>query len=121
VTITLDGRTLLTRSLGEGDADISSEWDAWEGGVYVRKVTGLGEAQQWRLACFESATAYADSNYKHFRDKVPTGDEMPLVVTLGGEVRVNATVVLLEAQRVYDSPAAATANYRRFDLTVMEV
>ena len=117
MTVTLDGKTLDVRALGEDLEVVNSQWDVWENQTYKRKVKVLGIVRHWTLECVENNVAWSSSQVKSFEDTAAVGTTVTFVVT--DEVRVvNTSVYVLGVQiQVAD---LAGKNIRHFTLTLQE-
>jgi hypothetical protein len=117
MTVTLDGKTLDVKSLGEDFQAVNSQWDAWENQAYKRKLKVVGKVRQWTLDCVENNVAWASSQAKSFQDSATAGSTVSFSVT--DEVRVINTTVYILGVQIHVADLAGK-NIRYFTLSLQE-
>lgn len=117
MAVTLDGKTLDCKSLGEGFEVVASQWDAWISGAFKRKVKVRGIVRNWALDCVENGVAWASSQAKSFEDTAAAGTTVAFAVT--DEVRVINTTVYILAVAIQAADLAGK-NIRYFTVTLQE-
>lgn len=117
MAVTLDGKTLDCKSLGEGFEVVARQWDAWINGAFKRKVKVRGIVRAWTLDCVENGVAWASSQAKSFEDTAAAGTTVTFAVT--DEVRVISTTVYILAVAIQAADLAGK-NIRYFTVTLQE-
>jgi hypothetical protein len=117
MTVTLDGKTLDCKSLGEGFEVVASQWDAWINNVFKRRLKVRGVVRTWTLDCVENSVAWTNSQAKSFEDTGLAGTTVNLTVT--DEVRVINTSVYILGVAIQVADLAGK-NIRYFTVTLQE-
>lgn len=120
MTVTLDGKTLNVVSMDEGYDAVSTQWHGWEDETYKRHVRVRGRLQAWRIDCYEKGVSWANSQVKHFREKLGAGAPVTLVITEAGDTIFNGSVYVLGVPRRYDPARADSLKFRSFSLLLQE-
>ena len=120
MTVTLDGKTLNVVSMDESYDAVSTQWHGWEDETYKRKVNVRGKLQGWLLNCYEKGVTWANSQIKHFREKLDAGDPVTLVITEAGDTIFNGSVYILGVTMRYEQGRAESQRYREFALILQE-
>ena len=120
MTITLDGKTLNVRDFDESVRTVRTEWDAWEGESYVRKVKVYGTVKTWVLECFEEGISWSDSAAKHFQEKAEAGNFVSFLVSDLSTHSVITTVYILNVEVRYEGGISDETKYRVFTVHLQE-
>jgi len=120
--ISLNGVAFNLYVLRETVRAVAAVWDGWDAaaGKVRKRVKIVGAVVLFELQIYDYGTDWADSTYKTFKGYVGDDVEYNLLITLGGEERVNTTVKVRDIGKVYDRPANDAQKYRRYTLTLQE-
>lgn len=118
--ITLDGKALNLLSGDEGYDAVATQSHAWENETYKRKVNVRGKLQTWAFDCYEKNVSWANSQIKHFREKLLAGTTVTLTIVDGGDTIFTGSVYILGVPRRYDPARADSVKYREFTLILQE-
>jgi hypothetical protein len=121
--ISLNGVAFNLKGLRETVRAVAAVWDGWDAaaGKVRKRVKVVGATITFQLEIVDYGTDWADSTYNTFKGYVGDDVAYSLLITLGGEERVNTTVKVRDIDKTYDSPANAIPKYRRYSLTLQEV
>jgi len=117
IKVTLDGKTLNVDAYRESLEAVDAQWDEWDEG-YKRRVRILGGIRTWTLECWETETTWANSQLKHFMDKLKAGEAISLVIKEDDETIVDTNVYILNITRRHVE--APSKRYRRFTIILQE-
>jgi hypothetical protein len=116
---TLDGQSLTVTKWGEDVSVQASQWDAWSGSSYKRKVKVYGIVRTYTVDCIENAVAWASSLANRFETTALNGSTVAFFSDQA--VRpVNPSVNVYVLKVSWTLENIAGKNVRKFTLTLQE-
>jgi hypothetical protein len=118
VGTTLDGQNLTVTKWGEDVSVEASQWDAWSGASYKRKVKVYGIVRTYTIDCIENAVAWSSSLANRFEGTALSGNTV--VFYSDQAVRPVSSVSVYVVKVSWTLENVAGKNVRKFTLTLQE-
>jgi hypothetical protein len=115
---TLDGQSLTVTKWGEDVSVQASQWDAWSGSSYKRKVKVYGIVRTYTVDCIENAVTWASSLVNRFETTAVNGNTV--VFSSDQAVRPVSSVSVYVLKVSWTLENIAGKNVRKFTLTLQE-
>ena len=115
---TLDGQTLNVTDWADGVIAQASQWDAWSGSQYKRKVKVYGIIRTYTITFVENAVAWASSLAKRFEDDAAAGNTVTLFSDTATRPVSSVAVYILAVS--FRLSMLGTQNIRKITVTVQE-
>jgi hypothetical protein len=115
---TLDGQTLTVTKWGEDVTTAASQWDAWSGSSYKRKVKVYGIVRTYTIDCIEKAIAWASSLVNRFETTAANGTTVVFYSDQAVRPVSSVNVYVLKVSWTLENVGGQ--NIRKFTLTLQE-
>jgi hypothetical protein len=115
---TLDGQSLTVTKWGEDVSVQASQWDAWSGSSYKRKLKVYGIVRTYTVDCIENAVAWASSLANRFETTAQNGSTVVFYSDQAVRPVSNVYVYVLKVSWTLENTAGK--NVRKFTLTLQE-
>jgi hypothetical protein len=119
MTTTLDGSTLTVLKWAESVTTEASQWDAWSGSVYKRKVKVYGIVRVYTITFVEQGVMWSNSLALKFENDAANGNTVQLYSTEAYRP-INPAVNVYITDVNYTLENLAGNNIRTITVTVQE-
>ena len=118
MTTTLDGTTLTVIKWEEGVTTESSQWDAWSGSQYKRKVKVYGIVRTYKITFVENNVAWSSSAALQYENDAAVGNTVILNTTDAWRPVSNVGVYITDVTFTLENLAGQ--NIRTITVSVQE-